>query len=98
MNRAIPFVAAVALALGSSFALGQAKPIKIAHLYDTTGPLEAYVKQTQIGLMMGLEYATGGKMEVLGRKLTVIEKDSQLKPDVGRWRRSSRSSPRSSRD
>jgi branched-chain amino acid transport system substrate-binding protein len=34
--------------------------------------------------MMGLEYATGGKMEVLGRKIVVIEKDSQFKPDVGK--------------
>lgn len=39
---------------------------------------------SQVGLMMGLEYATGGKMEVLGRKIVVIEKDGQLKPDVGK--------------
>jgi branched-chain amino acid transport system substrate-binding protein len=65
-------------------AWGQAKEIRIAHVYDKTGALEAYAKQTHAGLMMGLEYATGGKMEVLGRKIVVIEKDSQLKPDVGR--------------
>src|SRR4030095_11021290 len=41
-------------------------------------------KQTQTGLMMGLEYATGGKMEVLGRKLVVIEKDDQIKPDIAK--------------
>jgi branched-chain amino acid transport system substrate-binding protein len=34
--------------------------------------------------MMGFEYATGGKMEVLGRRIMVIEKDSQTKPDVGK--------------
>ena len=34
--------------------------------------------------MMGLEYATGGTMEVNGRKIVVIEKDTQTKPDVGR--------------
>ena len=33
--------------------------------------------------MMGLEYATGGTMTVAGKKLVVIEKDSQFKPDVG---------------
>ena len=65
-------------------AFGQSKEIRIAHVYDKTGPLEAYAKQTQTGLMMGLEYATGGKMEILGRKLVVIEKDSQGKPDVGK--------------
>jgi branched-chain amino acid transport system substrate-binding protein len=72
------------LATGMGLAWGQAKEIRIAHVYDKTGALEAYAKQTHAGLMMGLEYATGGKMEVLGRKIVVIEKDSQLKPDVGR--------------
>jgi branched-chain amino acid transport system substrate-binding protein len=33
---------------------------------------------------MGLEYATGGTMTVAGRKLVVIEKDDQGKPDVGK--------------
>ena len=68
----------------SGLAFAQAKEIKIAHVYDKTGALEAYAKQTHTGLMMGLEYATGGKMEVLGRRIVVIEKDSQFKPDVGK--------------
>ncbi len=77
--------AAAILALATaSAAFGQAKEIRIAHVYDKTGPLEAYAKQTQAGLMMGLEYATGGKMEVLGRKIVVIEKDAQFKPDVAK--------------
>ena len=59
-------------------------PIKIALLADKTGPLEAYAKQTSAGFAMGLDYATGGTMTVAGRKLVVIEKDSQTKPDVGR--------------
>jgi branched-chain amino acid transport system substrate-binding protein len=58
--------------------------IRIAHVYSKTGPLEAYGKQTQIGLMMGLDYATGGTMMVAGKKLVVIEKDDQGKPDVGK--------------
>jgi branched-chain amino acid transport system substrate-binding protein len=74
----------VAFAAAAGVALGQGKEIRIAHVYDKTGALEAYAKQTHAGLMMGLEYATGGKMEVLGRKIVVLEKDSQLKPDVGR--------------
>src|SRR3954462_2236040 len=77
-------VAALALAASAGVAFGQSKEIRIAHVYDKTGALEAYAKQTQAGLMMGLEYATGGKMEVLGRKIVVIEKDSQLKPDAGK--------------
>jgi branched-chain amino acid transport system substrate-binding protein len=59
-------------------------PVKIALIADKTGPLEAYAKQTSAGFAMGLAYATGGTMEVAGRKLMVIEKDSQTKPDVGR--------------
>src|SRR6476620_6460380 len=61
-----------------------AKDIRIAHVYDKTGPLEAYAKQTQTGLMMGLDYATGGTMTVAGKKIVVIEKDDQGKPDVGK--------------
>ncbi len=51
------------------------KDFRIALLAGKTGPLEAYAKQTSIGFMMGLEYATGGTMAVAGRKLVVIEKD-----------------------
>ena len=58
--------------------------IKIAHVYGKTGALEAYAKQSHDGLMMGLEYATGGTMEVNGEKIVVIEKDTQLKPENGK--------------
>ena len=75
-------IAGFALALGAGFAAAQ--DIKIAHVYDKTGALQAYAQQTQTGLLMGLEYATNGTMKVNGRKLVVIEKDSQFKPDVGK--------------
>lgn len=84
MRKAIQWFVAAALAGGACAAIAQSKEIRIAHIYDKTGALEAYAKQSQVGLMMGLEYATGGKMEVLGRKIVVIEKDGQLKPDVGK--------------
>jgi branched-chain amino acid transport system substrate-binding protein len=71
-----------ALALSSGGAVAQ--DIKIAHIYSKTGALEAYAKQTQTGLMMGLEFATNGTMMVNGRKLVVIDKDDQGKPDVGK--------------
>jgi branched-chain amino acid transport system substrate-binding protein len=78
-------IALASLALTTSgFALAQGKDIKIAHIYSKTGPLEAYGKQTQTGLMMGLEYATGGTLQVAGRKIVVIEKDDQGKPDLGK--------------
>jgi branched-chain amino acid transport system substrate-binding protein len=76
-------LAACALALPLA-AQAQGKEIKIAHIYSKTGPLEAYGKQTATGFMMGLEYATGGTMTVAGKKLVVIEKDDQGKPDLGK--------------
>ena len=79
------FAVAIPLASGPSAALAQAKgEIRIAHVYSKSGPLEAYGKQTQTGLLMGLDYATGGTMTVNGKKLVVIEKDDQGKPDVGK--------------
>ncbi len=73
------------LALGSAqAALAQSGEIRIAHVYSKTGPLEAYGKQTQAGLMMGLEYATGGSMTVAGKKLVVTQKDAQGNPDLGK--------------
>ena len=66
-------------------AFAQAKgEIRIAHVYSKSGPLEAYGKQTQTGLILGLEYATGGSMTVAGKKIVLIEKDDQGKPDVGK--------------
>ena len=70
--------------LAAPLAFAQGKDIKIAHIYSKTGPLEAYGKQTQVGLMMGLNYATEGSMQVGGRKIVVIEKDDQGKPDLGK--------------
>ena len=58
--------------------------IRIAHIYGKTGALEAYAAQSHTGLMMGLEYATGGTMEIDGEPIVVIEKDTQLKPDLGK--------------
>ena len=71
-------------ALATGTALADLKEIKIAHIYSKTGALEAYGKQTAIGFMMGLDYATNGTMTVAGKKLVVIEKDDQGKPDIGK--------------
>lgn len=76
--------ALAAAGLASAPAFAQAKEVRICHVHSMTGPLEAYGKQTQMGLMMGLDYATGGTMTVAGKKLDVIEKDDQGKPDLGK--------------
>lgn len=75
----------LAWAIGaSSVALAQSNEIRIAHILDKTGPLEPFATQSSVGLKMGLEYATGGKMEVAGKKIVIINKDSQMKPDLGK--------------
>jgi branched-chain amino acid transport system substrate-binding protein len=73
-------------ALGAALLSGTAaaQDIKIALIYGKTGPLEAYAKQTETGLRMGFEYATKGTMMVDGRKIVIITKDDQGKPDVAK--------------
>jgi len=82
LSRALA-LAALSLA-GLAPAVADAADIKIAHVYCKTGAFQAYAQQTQTGLMMGLDYATNGTMTVGGRKIVVIEKDDQCKPDVGK--------------
>lgn len=85
------FLTKLAASAGLSFALSlgavtpaQAKDITIALIHGKTGALEAYAKQTEIGLMMGLEYATKGTMAIGGSKIKVITKDDQGKPDLAK--------------
>src|SRR5688572_11684446 len=84
MNRRFLFALSLLAAAMPMAAFAQAKDVKIALITGKTGPLEAYAKQTITGFNMGLEYATGGTMTVAGRKLVVIEKDDQGKPDIGK--------------
>jgi branched-chain amino acid transport system substrate-binding protein len=75
---------ALAAALVALAGAASADDLKIALIRGLTGPLQAYAKQTETGFMMGLEYATKGTMEVDGRKIVVITKDDQSKPDVAK--------------
>ena len=91
MNRRLLGLVAAAAAMlvaglaSPTAALAQtAGELRIALIASKTGPLEAYAKQTITGFHMGLDYATGGTMMVAGKKLVVIEKDDQGKPDVGK--------------
>jgi branched-chain amino acid transport system substrate-binding protein len=88
MNRKFPIALLLLGALSSlplaAAAQAKAGEIRIAHINGKTGPLEAYAKQSAVGFTMGLDYATGGTMMVAGKKLVVIEKDDQGKPDLGK--------------
>ena len=74
----------LALALSCGIGAAAAQELRIALILGKTGPFEAYAKETETGFMLGLEYLTGGKMEIDGRKLKVLVKDDQLKPDLAK--------------
>ena len=74
----------IAAAIGLFATPASAQDLKIALIYGKTGPLEAYAKQTETGLRMGFEYATKGTMAIDGRKIVIITKDDQGKPDVAK--------------
>ncbi len=74
---------ATLMAAGPSGAWAQA-PIKIGVVQGLSGAFEVYANQMVAGFRLGLEYATEGNMQVLGRKIEVIVEDDQLKPDVAK--------------
>ena len=81
MRKLALFSAAAAVLLATP---ASADDLKIALIHGKTGPLEAYAKQTETGLRMGLEYATKNTMTVDGRKIVLITKDDQGKPDLAK--------------
>ena len=84
MRKSISVLIALAgMALATSVA-AQQTPVKVTVIYGKTGPLEAYARQTEAGFMLGLEYATKGTMTVAGRKIEVVFKDDQIKPDLAK--------------
>lgn len=85
MLRKLLTAAGVAVALlGAQTAAAQDKPIKIALIASKTGPSEAYARDTERGLRLGLEYLTQNTMTIIGRKIEVIVKDDQMKPELSK--------------
>ena len=83
---AAALMASAGALMASAGAAAAADDLKIALIYGKTGPLEAYAKQTETGLRLGFEYATKGTMTVDGRKIVIITKDDQGKPDLAKSR------------
>jgi branched-chain amino acid transport system substrate-binding protein len=83
MKRFVTAFAISATLLAGAVA-ARADDLKIALIHGRTGPLEAYAKQTETGLRLGFEYATKGTMEIGGRKIVIITKDDQGKPDLAK--------------
>jgi branched-chain amino acid transport system substrate-binding protein len=84
--RFIIFVALIVMAvapLAAPAAAQGGKPLKIGLLSEKAGPLVLYGTELSNGFNLGLQYATGGKLEVAGRKIEVLERDTAGKPDTG---------------
>ena len=85
MNK---FVAGAILAAGMWMGLAGSAAfsadLKIALIHSKSGPLEAYAEQTETGLKFGFEYLTGGTMTLDGRRIVILPKDDQGKPDVAK--------------
>ena len=82
-----PFALSLAFAFAAGAApgaLAQGKEFKVALIAGKTGIMESYARETEAGFMLGLEYLTGGTMAINGRRIKVIVKDDQSKPDLGR--------------
>ncbi len=79
-------VAAAMLVMGSITAAQADDPIKITVIQDATGSavLEDYAGQVYRGFDLGIEWATKGTGQVLGRDLEIIRKDTTVKPDRAR--------------
>jgi branched-chain amino acid transport system substrate-binding protein len=74
-------VSCLALSMLATTAWADPPPIRVVSMYDKTGPYQYYGKEINRSFQLGLEYATHGTMQVAGRKIVVIEKDTQLKVD-----------------
>lgn len=85
MKKLFAALAITGAVLAAPMAAAQDGPAKIALVHGISGsPLEVYSKQTHTGFEMGLEYATNGTMEIKGRKIEIVKKDTQFKPDIAR--------------
>lgn len=85
MNWVKTMSAALALGLAASGIARAEDPVKIALVHGLSGhAFEVFSKQTQTGFELGLEYATGGTMQIKGHPIEVIHKDTQFKPDIAR--------------
>lgn len=85
MKSALKLIGTALAGLAISGAAHAEDPIKIALVHGISGhTFEVFSKQAQTGFMMGIEYATKGTNMVRGRKIEIIKKDTQFKPDVAR--------------
>lgn len=82
LARAACGLAAAVSLLGAGPAGAQDKPIKVGLTTDLTGIAAAYARSQVNGVQLAIDQinASGG---LLGRKVELLVRDSQLKPDLG---------------
>ncbi len=61
----------------------EGEELVVGLMTDKSGALAIYGPSQTNGFYLGLEYATGGTMEVAGRPIRVIEKDNGSDPETG---------------
>ncbi len=86
MSKKVRVLLVVVMILTLVTALNVSKaqePLKIGVLTDQSGPLQVYGFEQTNGFELGLEYATGGTMEVAGRPIEVIIRDNGGDNDTG---------------
>jgi branched-chain amino acid transport system substrate-binding protein len=74
----------VAIGLGLTSSTASAKEIKLCLVISKTGDLADSAKEVEAGFMIGLDFATKGTMKIGDDKISVVVKDDQLKPELGR--------------
>ncbi|MDB6002223.1 MAG: Extracellular ligand-binding receptor, partial [Rhizobacter sp.] len=84
--RAAALVVGVAASLGSLLAAApaaaQTGPIKVGLTTDLTGIAAAYARSQVNGVQLAIDQINAGG-GLMGRKLELLVRDSQLKPDLG---------------
>ncbi len=73
---------AIGFMIAGSSALAQDKPIKVGLTTDLTGIAAAYARSQVNGVQLAIDHINAGG-GLLGRKLELLVRDSQLKPDLG---------------
>jgi branched-chain amino acid transport system substrate-binding protein len=79
------------LAIGATFVIGLAltdvavaKDIKLCLISSRTGDYAGSTREVEAGFLIGLDFATKGTMKIGDDKVSVVIKDDQLKPDLGK--------------
>lgn len=83
MKKILVLSLMVFLMAGMTFTVRAEEPIKIGIVTSMSGPLEYYGTMEIRGFELGIEYATGGTNQVLGRPIEILTEDSGMDPGTG---------------